>query len=78
MNIINQINVEYITSCKSIEIIQLAKSDSLIYIYNYQGNYFRVFTQILEMFHFFYFGIEPKFAFNSDDELDIFLQGYKG
>ena len=55
MNIINHCSVEYITVSKTIEIVSFKKSDSLFYIYNYEGSHFRVFTDLLSLINFFQF-----------------------
>lgn len=76
MNIINHCNVEYITASKTIEIVSLKNSDSLFYIYNFGGNHFRVFTELLSLINFFQFGVEPKDTFSNDEELDDFISSY--
>lgn len=76
MNIINHCSVEYISANKTIEIVSLINSDRLFYIYNYKGNHFRVFTELLPLIFFFQFGIEPKYTFLNDDELDNFISSY--
>lgn len=76
MNIINHCNVEYISASKTIEIVSLKNSDNLFYIYNYEGNHFRVFTELLSLITFLQFGVEPKHAFSNDEELDCFISSY--
>ena len=76
MNTINHCNVEYITASKSIEIVSLKNTDSLFYIYNYEGNHFRVFIELLSLIQFFQYGIEPKNTFSNDEELDDFILSY--
>ncbi len=76
MNTINHFTVEYITPNKTIEIVSIKNSDNLFYIYNYQGNHFRVFTELLSLIRFFQHGIEPKYAFVNDEEVDDFIASY--
>lgn len=76
MNIINHCSVEYITASKTIEIVSLKNSDSLFYIYNYEGYHFRVFTELLSLMNFLQYGVEPKHTFSNDEELDGFISSY--
>lgn len=76
MNIINHCSVEYISASKTIEILSLKNSDSLFYIYNHEGNHFRVFTELLSLINFLQFGVEPKYTFSNDLELDDFISHY--
>ena len=76
MNIINHCSVEYITASRTIEIVSLKNTDSLFYIYNYEGNHFRVFTELLSLMSFFQYGDEPKHTFSNDEEVDDFISHY--
>ncbi len=76
MNTINHFTVEYITPNKTIEIVSIKNSDNLFYISNYQGNHFRVFTELLSLIMFFENGVEPKYAFVNDVEVDDFIASY--
>lgn len=76
MNIINHCSVEYISASKTIEIVSLKNSDSLFYIYNYEGNHFRVFTELLSLIRFFQHSVEPEYTFSNDDEVDDFISSY--
>lgn len=73
MNTINHCNVEYITPNKTIEIVSFKNTDRLFYIYNYEGNHFRVFTELLSLIRFLEFGEEPEHSFESDEEVDHFI-----
>ena len=76
MNTINHCSVEYITASKTIEIVSLKNTDSLFYIYNNEGNHFRVFTELISLMSFFQFGVEPKHTFSNDEEVDDFISSY--
>lgn len=76
MNIINNCSVEYITASKTIEIVSLKNSDSLFYIYNYEGNHFRIFTELLSLISFFQNGVETEYTFSNDEEVDDFISSY--
>jgi hypothetical protein len=43
------------------------------YVYNNQGVSFRVFPYITDLMEFFEKGTEPKFHFESDEELDAYF-----
>lgn len=76
MNIINYCSVEYITASRTIETISLKNTNRLFYVYNYEGNHFRVFTEVLALVKFFEFGIEPKHSFLIESELEDFIENY--
>lgn len=77
MNIINNCTVDYITANRTIETISLKNTDGVFYISNYKGIHFRVFTEILDVIKFFQFGVEPKYDFSTENELDTFLENYQ-
>ena len=77
MNIINNSRIEYLRANRSIEIISFENTDALMYVYNYQGQHFRVFDNILDLVQFFEFGKESQYSFENDLELDKFIETYK-
>ena len=76
MNTINHCTVEYITPNKTLETVSLKNTDRLFYIYNYKGNHYRVFTELLSLIGFFECGVEPKHTFCTDEEVDEFISSY--
>lgn len=74
MNIINNSRIEYLRANRSIEIISFKNTDALMYVYNYQGQHFRVFDNILNLVQFFEFGKESLYSFENDLELDKFIE----
>ena len=48
-----------------------------MYVYNYQGQHFRAFDNILNLVQFFEFGKESLYSFENDLELDKFIETYK-
>ncbi len=76
MNIINNCRVNYITPSRTIETVNIKNTDRVFYIYNYEGNHFRVFTEIIDLIRFFQFGIEPEKSFLTELELDDFIENY--
>ena len=77
MNTITHCTVEYITSNKTLETVSLKNTDRLLYIYNYKGNHYRVFTELLSLIRFFECGVEPKHTFLTDEEVDDFILSYR-
>lgn len=75
MNIYKTINTEYLRASKTIETVLVSKehSNKIFFIYNYEGNSFRVFKNHLNLIDFFQNKKESDFHFKSDSELDSFL-----
>ncbi len=73
MNKINQTDLHYIRSNRTIETIHIKNIDKVVYVYNYEGIHFRVFVEIIDLIHFFQFGAEPKLDFSNEMDLDDFL-----
>jgi hypothetical protein len=79
MNQIQTINTEYLRASRTIETIEVTdeKSTSIFYVYNYEGNSFRLFVNHLNLINFFLDKSESDFYFCSDNELDDFLSKFK-
>jgi len=75
MNDFKAINVEYIRASRTIETVLVTKEDysKLFYVYNYEGNSFRVFETLLSLINFFQNKSESDFCFNTESKLDYFL-----
>lgn len=73
MNIINQADTHYLRPDRTIETIYIKNIDKVVYVYNYEGIHFRVFTDIIDLIHFFQFGIESNLDFSNELDLDAFL-----
>ncbi len=73
MNIINQIDTHYLRPNRTIETIFIKNIDKMVYVYNYEGNHFRLFTKLIDLIRFFQFGIEPKLDFSNELDLDDYL-----
>jgi len=75
MNIYKTINTEYLRASRTIEKVLVSKeySDKIFFIYNYEGDSFRVFKSHLSLIHFFQNKKESDFHFKSDYDLDKFL-----
>jgi hypothetical protein len=76
MNTFITINTEYIRASRTIETVLVSKEKLIktFFIYNYEGNSFRVFENHLSLIHFFQNKAESDFHFSSDIELDYFLE----
>ncbi len=79
MNSIKTINTEYLRPSRTIDTVLVTRKDSnkVFFIYNYEGNSYRVFENHLNLIHFFQDKIESDFHFHSDNDLDLFLSGVK-
>lgn len=75
MNTITNVNTEYIRSSRTIETVRVSngKLEKLLFVFNYEGCSFRVFSNLLDLISFFEKGTEPTHHFETDDELDEFL-----
>lgn len=66
----------YIRPDKTIETVIVSNKyhTQVYYVYNYQGNSFRVFPYITDLLEFFQTGTEPQHHFETDEELDAFFE----
>lgn len=71
MNTINQLTIDYLKSNQTIETLNI--DEKLVYVYNHEGNHFRLFFEVLGLIQFFQFGLEPENSFDTDEALDMFL-----
>lgn len=78
MNKITVINTEYITSSRTLEIIALENSRRrrCVFVYNYEGTHFRFFDTLISVIEFFQSGKDSNVSFNTEAELDLFLENY--
>ena len=75
MNTFKTINTDYLRASRTIESVLVIGNDcdKLFFIYNYEGNSYRVFENHLSLIHFFQDKSESNFHFSSEEELDLFL-----
>lgn len=75
MNNLEFIEVGYLRSDRTIEIILLTnkKKEKLVYVYNYQGWFFRVFDNLMDIMSFFDDKFEPEIWFEDEKKLDNYL-----
>jgi hypothetical protein len=75
MNTFQTLNTEYLRSSRTIETVLVSNEDlsQVFFIYNYEGNHFRVFQNHLDLINFFQDKAECDFDFGTEDELDWFL-----
>jgi hypothetical protein len=76
MNTLNQINTSYLRPCRTIEttLVSNGSKNRTFFIYNYEGNSFRVFEDYLNLINFFQDKAEADYHFGTDAELDAFLE----
>ena len=79
MNTFRTINVEYLRPSRTIEtvIVSNKNSNKLFFVYNYEGNSFRVFANHLDLLGFFQNKNESDYHFSFENELDNFLSKVK-
>ena len=75
MNTFQAIHVEYLRPSRTIETVLVSKGrlSEVFFIYNYEGNHFRVFQNHLDLINFFQDKAECDFDFGTEEELDWFL-----
>ncbi len=76
MNKYTALDVCYLRPSRTIETILLEKGDNkrIIYVYNYDGIHFSVFNFITDILEFFNNEIEADISFETDEELNHYLQ----
>jgi hypothetical protein len=76
MNKLISISTEYLSSSRSIETLNLVlfEENKQVYVYNFEGKHFRVFESLVEMIQFFEVGNEPLASFDSEADLDEYLE----
>jgi len=69
------IEIDYVHPSRTIEtiLIGIKKNGTIVYIYNFEGLFFRVFNSFIEILEFFTDKKEPKIYFESEDDLDEYL-----
>jgi hypothetical protein len=76
MNTLKAVDITYLRPDKTIETILVSNSTSekTFWIYNYQGWFFRVFENLIDLIKFFDNAFEPKVFFEDEKELDQYLE----
>lgn len=79
MNTFSTLNTEYIRPSRTIETVLVSKGgfNKIFFVYNYEGNSFRLFESHLDLIRFFQDKSESDFHFNTENELDCFLSSVK-
>lgn len=79
MNSYTTLNTEYIRPSRTIETVLVFKENlnQLFFVYNYEGNSYRVFENHLDLLRFFQNKKESNHHFSSENELDNFLSKVK-
>lgn len=76
MNQYTALDISYFRPSRTIETILLENGDNkrIIYVYNYEGIHFSVFNFITDILEFFNYEIEAEISFETDVELNHYLQ----
>jgi len=76
MNTFIYSHTEYLRPSRTIETVYMSdgSNSKTFYIYNYEGYSFRVFKDILGLISFFETGEEAITHFDTEEELDYFLE----
>jgi len=77
MNTITLFNTEYLRSSRTIESLLVTDQNNknkVLYIYNYEGYSFRLFQSLLDLFLFFNNEKDSSIHFDSEIEIDNYLE----
>ena len=76
MNTYRAINTFYLRPSRTIETILVSKGnvEKIFFVYNYEGWFFRVFENVLDLMNFFDDLFEPEVYFEVETELDNYLE----
>ena len=77
MNAIQTISTEYLRASRTIETVLITNTttNKLFYIYNYEGWFYRVFNNLVDLNNFFDDAFEPAIWFEKEEALDNYLFG---
>ena len=75
MNSFTCIDISYLRSSRTLETILITnkQKSKTLYVYNYEGLYFYVFKNLVELLNFFEERIESTISFENEEELDGYL-----
>ncbi|MBA6152169.1 MULTISPECIES: hypothetical protein [Gelidibacter] len=75
MNTFKAVHTEYLRPSRTIETVLVSneKLSQVFFVYNYEGNSFRVFKNHLDLILFFQDKAEADYEFGTELELDGFL-----
>ncbi|MCK0122980.1 hypothetical protein MWU76_01075 [Gelidibacter sp. F2691] len=76
MNTFKAVHTEYLRPSRTIETVLVSnqKLSQVFFVYNYEGNYFRVFKNHLDLILFFQDKAESDFEFGTEEALDYYLE----
>ena len=75
MNKIKQLSIEYLRASRTIETVAVTSCDKtkVCFVYNFEGNNFRLFDSLISVIQFFELNKEPELSFCNEDDLDRYL-----
>ena len=76
MNVFLYCHTEYLRPSRTIETVYMSAVSTIkaFYIYNYEKYSFRVFKCMMSLISFFKSGVPEDYHFNTEEELDCFLE----
>ncbi len=76
MNSYKAIDIYHLRPDRTIETILVSgtKNEKVLFVYNYQGLFFRVFDDLLDLINFFRDAFEPKIFFEDEHQLENYLK----
>ena len=76
MNVFLYCHTEYLRPSRTIETVYMSDGSNInaFYIYNYEGYSFRVFEHLVSLISFFESGVADDYHFDTEEELDCFLE----
>jgi len=79
MNHFRTIDTDYLRPSRTLETIEVSNNSNskLVYLYNHEGNSYRLFYSHINFINFFQNQAESAFHFSSENELDAYLEKMK-
>ena len=79
MNTFLAVHIEYLRASRTIETVLVSNDEcsQVFFVYNYEGNHFRVFKNHLDLIKFFQDKAKCDFEFSTEAQLDLFLGSVK-
>jgi hypothetical protein len=70
--------IYHLRPSRSIEVIFLENQGKFkcLYLYNHEGNHFRLFDSLIELIQFFEADLEAEYSFFTEDALDKYLEDF--
>jgi hypothetical protein len=78
MNTLLTLHTDYLRADRSIDtlLLQNGNNHQTLWVYNFEGVHFRVFSQVTQLMAFFHHAAEADYSFEEEKDLDDFLLHY--